>query len=73
MNNTDKNIDALDLMAVLISYLSLHSYEENESQSKKLNTIIYDIEHKLEYQDRLLNGILRKVERIEDGIQNLHE
>ena len=64
MNN---NLDALDLMTVLLSYLSLHSYEENESQSKKLDTIIYDFEKKLEYQNKLLNKILRKVERIEDG------
>jgi len=55
------------MMTVLLSYLSLHSYEENESQSKKLDAIIYDFENKLEYQNRLLNEILRKVERIENG------
>jgi len=69
----NRNIDALDVMAVLLSYLSLHSYEENESQSQKLDYIIFDIEDKLEYQNRILNGILRKVERIEDGIQNLRK
>ena len=65
---SDKNIqggiDALDLMTVLLSYVSLHSYEENESQSRKLDTIIFDMENKLEYQNRLLNEILRKVEDI---------
>lgn len=69
----NRNIDALDMMTVLLSYLSLHSYEENESQSQKLDCIIFDIEDKLEYQNRILNGILRKVERIEDGIQNLRK
>lgn len=66
-------LDALDLLTVLLSYISLHSYEENESQSRKLDTIIFDMEHKLEYQNRLLNGILRKIERIEDGIQDIYK
>ena len=48
-----ENLDALDLLTVLLSYISLHSYEENESQSRKLDTIIFDMEHKLEYQNRL--------------------
>ena len=61
------NIDALDLLTVLLSYISLHSYEENISQSTKLNIIIYDMEQKLEYQDKILNEILRKVEKIENG------
>ena len=63
MNN---NLDALDLMTVLLSYLSLHSYEENESQSKKLDTIIYDMEKKLDYQNRLLLEILGKVDKNND-------
>ena len=67
MDNYRKSIDALDLMTVLLSYISLHSYEENESQSKKLDTIIFDMEHKLEYQNKLLNEILRKVEKLENG------
>ena len=62
------NLDALDLLTVLLSYISLHSYEENESQSEKLDSIIFDMEHKLEYQNRLLNEILRKIERIERGL-----
>ena len=66
-SSTRRSIDALDLMTVLLSYVSLHSYEENESQSRKLDTIIFDMEHKLEYQNKLLNEILRKVERIENG------
>ena len=61
-------LDALDLMTVLLAYISLHSYEENESQSKKLDTIIFDMEHKLEYQNKLLNEILRKVDLKNNGI-----
>ena len=62
------NLDALDLLTVLLSYISLHSYEENESQSEKLDSIIFDMEHKLEYQNSLLNEILRRIERIERGL-----
>ena len=62
--NDNRNLDALDLLTVLLSYISLHSYEENESQTKKLDTIIFDMEHKLEYQNDLLIKILRKVEKL---------
>lgn len=62
MDNKQKGIDALDLLAVLLAYFSLHNYEENNKQNKKLDAIIYDIEKKLEYQDNLLREILRKVE-----------
>ena len=68
-----ENLDALDLLTVLLSYISLPSYEENESQSRKLDTIIFDMEHKLEYQNRLLNEVLRKVEKIEDGLQKIYK
>lgn len=68
-----ENLNALDLLTILLSYISLHSYEENESQSKKLDTIIFDMEHKLEYQNRLLNEVLRKVEKIEDGLQKIYK
>ena len=69
----EENLDALDLLTVLLSYISLHSYEENESQSRKLDTIIFDMEHKLEYQNRLLNEVLRKVEKIEDALQKIYK
>ena len=68
-----ENLDALDLLTILLSYISLNSYEENESQSRKLDTIIFDMEHKLEYQNRLLNEVLRKVEKIEDGLQKIYK
>ena len=60
------SIDALDLMSVLLAYISLHNYEANMLQNAKLDMIIYDVEHKLEYQDKLLNDILKKLERGED-------
>ena len=61
MNN--KSIDALDLLSVLLAYITLHNYEENLQQNDKLDRIILDMEEKLNYQNRLLNEILRKVER----------
>ena len=67
MDNSQESIDALDLMAVLLSYLSLHDYEENQKQNIKLNVIIYDIERKLEHQEKLLEKILRKIEGVNDG------
>ena len=67
MNNQDQNIDALDLLTVLLSYISLHSYEEDIKQNKKLDMLAYDMENKLNYQNDLLNKILRKVEEILDG------
>lgn len=66
-NNIQNGIDALDLLTILLSYISLHSYEENEQQTQKLDIIIYDMEHKLEYQNKILNEILRKVEKINHG------
>ena len=65
--DNNKSLDALDLLTVLLSYISLHSYEENENQTKKLDMIIYDMEHKLNYQNDMLREILRKVEGIEHG------
>lgn len=58
------NLDALDIVAAFLAYMSLHSFEANQEQNKKLDAIIYDIEQKLEYQDKKLNEILRKVEQL---------
>ena len=66
-NNINRNLDALDLMTVLLSYLSLHNYEQEQKQNQKLDAIIYDMERKLEYQDALLEKILRKVEDLSNG------
>ena len=65
-NNGQRNIDALDLMTVLLSYISLHNYEQEQKQNQKLDAIIYDMERKLEYQNELLEKILRKVDKNED-------
>ena len=63
-NNTKIGLDALDILSVLLAYISLHNYEENIEQNQKLDSIIYDIEKKLDYQNRLLNRILERVEQI---------
>ena len=65
-SNEQRNIDALDLMTVLLSYISLHNYEQEQKQNQKLDAIIYDMERKLEYQNELLEKILRKVDKNED-------
>lgn len=65
-SNGQRNIDALDLMAALLSYISLHNYEQEQKQNQKLDAIIYDMERKLEYQNKLLEEILRKVDKNED-------
>ena len=65
-SNEQRNIDALDLMTVLLSYISLHNYEQEQKQNQKLDAIIYDMERKLEYQNELLEEILRKVDKNED-------
>ena len=72
MENQDAGLDALDLMTVLLSYISLHSYEENMKQTKKLDTIAFDMEHKLNYQNNMLREILKKVEDIKDGNKEIY-
>lgn len=54
-------MDSLDLLAVLLAYISLHNYEEGQKQNQKLDAIIYDMEKKLDYQDKLLQEILKEV------------
>ena len=56
-------IDALDLLSVLMTYISLHNYELNEKQNKKLDEIIFDIERKLEYQDKMLEKIWKGINK----------
>ena len=63
MSNSQDAIDTLDLIAVLLAYLALHNYEENQKQNLKLDSIILDMEKKLEYKNKLLNEILRKVDK----------
>ena len=67
MNNNQASIDALDLLAVLLAYLALHNYEENQKQNAKLDSIIFDMERKLERQEILLKKILREMEGVNDG------
>lgn len=69
---TNNEIAPLDIMTATLSYLAIKNYDENVSQSKQLDTITFDIEHKLEYQNKILNEILRKVGKLENGIQEIH-
>lgn len=61
----NNGISSLDVMTVLLAYLSVHNYGENVEANSKLDTIILDIENKLNYQDELLEKILKKVEGLE--------
>jgi len=61
MNNN--NLDALDLLSVLMTYINLHNYELNTEQNKKLDEIIFDIERKLEYQDKMLDKIWERINK----------
>lgn len=56
-------IDALDLLSVLMTYISLHNYELNGEQNEKLDKIIFDIERKLEYQDVMLEKIWKGINK----------
>ena len=53
----NNNLDALDLLSVLMTYINLHNYELNNKQNKKLDEIIFDMEKKLEYQNKMLEKI----------------
>ena len=57
-----ENLDALDLLTVLLSYISLHSYEENESQfNYDLKLIVYeDIPFYLEMDNYLFDENIKE-------------
>lgn len=71
MNNRNNFIAPLDIMTVILSYLSIVNYDENQKQNKKLDTIIFDMEEKLEYQNKLLNKILKELEGLNSGNKTL--
>jgi hypothetical protein len=55
--NDYSGIQALDILAAVLAYLSLHQYDESEAQSKKLDSIIYNMEKKLDFQNEMLEKI----------------
>ena len=71
MNNRNNFIAPLDIMTGILSYLSIANYDENQKQNKKLDTIIFDMEEKLEYQNKLLNKILKELEGLNSGNKTL--
>ena len=61
-NNISKNLDTLDIINIVTAFLSVKNYGENQEQSKKLSSIIFDLEIKMEEQTLLLKKILAKLE-----------
>lgn len=61
--NEQEGLSSLDIITVMLAYINLHTYEQSIEQNKKLDTLIYDIEKKLDYQDRILNSILERIEK----------
>lgn len=47
MSNNNANIDALDLISLIMTYISIENYGQNIDQNKKLDSIILDVEHRL--------------------------
>ena len=47
MSNNNTSIDALDLISLIMTYISIENYGQNTDQNKKLDNIILDVEHRL--------------------------
>lgn len=60
--NEQEGLNSLDIITVMLAYVNLHVYEQSIEQGKKLDTLICDIEKKLDYQDRMLEAILERIE-----------
>lgn len=56
------NINSLDIIALILMYISIYNIDKNAQQRQSINKLNYDIEYKLNYQNKILNEILRKVE-----------
>lgn len=56
------NINSLDIITLILMYISIYNIDKNAQQSQSINKLNNDIEHKLNYQNKILNEILRKVE-----------
>lgn len=70
MSNNNANIDALDLISLIMTYISIENYGQNIDQNKKLDSIILDVEHRLtRIEDTLkevkdsVNGLYRQDSR----------
>lgn len=56
------NINSLDIITLILMYISIYNIDKNAQQRQSINKLNNDIEHKLNYQNKILNEILRKVE-----------
>lgn len=65
-------IEPLDIMTAILSYISIFNYGENIEQNGKLDLIITNIEEKLDYQNKMLQKILERIEK-QNGVSNLHK
>lgn len=56
------NINSLDIITLILMYVSIYNIDKNAQQRQSINKLNNDIEYKLNYQNKILNEILRKVE-----------
>lgn len=56
------NINSLDIITLVLMYISIYNIDKNAQQRQSINKLNNDIEYKLNYQNKILNKILRKVE-----------
>lgn len=56
------NINSLDIIILILMYISIYNIDKNAQQRQSINKLNNDIEYKLNYQNKILNEILRKVE-----------
>lgn len=56
------NINSLDIITLILMYISIYNIDKNAQQRQSINKLNSDIEYKLNYQNKILNEILRKVE-----------
>lgn len=56
------NINSLDIITLVLMYISIYNIDKNAQQRQSINKLNNDIEYKLNYQNKILNEILRKVE-----------
>ena len=47
VSNNNASIDALDLISLIMTYISIENYGQNIDQNKKLDSIVLDVEHRL--------------------------
>lgn len=57
------NINSLDIITLILMYVSIYNIDKNAQHRQSINKLNNDIEYKLNYQNKILNEILRKVEK----------